>query len=223
MNSVGRQALAVLLAGALVGLPLYAASPRSLVGMAQGSGAIQINGAPFGGDASLFSGDNVRTGSSAPLTVISSPAERFRFEANTSAQVSKRAQGTLIRLNRGEVEFQTAGATSAELPGGIEVVPAASKTTVAMVNRLADGNAEVAVYKGAVEIAAADEKTTVTAGHAALLRPNSALNGQNSNQNNNSNRKKKAWAIFIATGLTAGTVAAVLASEQSNPVSVVDP
>jgi hypothetical protein len=219
MNSVGRQALAVLLSGALVGLPLFAASPRSLVGVAQGAGAIQINGEPFGGHAGLFSGDSIVTGVAAPLTVISSPVERFRFEPNTSAQVAKQARGTLIQLDNGAVEFQTSGATRAELPGGVTVQPSSSESTVAMVRRLANGSAEVAVYKGAVEVAAADEKTTVSAGHTALVRP--VVNAQNNNQNNNG--KKKAWAIFISTGLSAGAVGAVLANEQSHPVSTVDP
>jgi len=220
MKSVSRRALAVILFGALAGLALFAASPRGLVGVAQGSGAIQINGQPFGGRASLFSGDSIVTGAAAPLTVISSAVERFRFEPNSSARLAKEDQGTLIRLNRGAVEFQTDGATSARLPGGLTVRPEAHQLTVAGVNRLANGNTEVAVYKGAVEVAAADEKTTVSAGHTALVRPVSSA--QNTDQNHK-NRKKKAWAIFITTGLSAGAVGAVLANEQSNPVSKVDP
>lgn len=218
MNSICRQALAVALSGALVGLPLFASSPRSLVGMAQGSGAIQVNGEPFAGSGSLFNGDRIRTGRAAPLTVVSSSAERFRFEPNSSGRVAKQDQGTLIELARGAVEFRTIGATSAELPGGITVRPTSRKTTDAVVNRLADGNAKISVYKGAVEIAAANEKATVMAGHTALVR---LVSAQNSNQNNN--HKKKAWAIFISTGLAAGAAAAVLANEQSHPVSAVDP
>lgn len=220
MNSFGRQVLAIALSGALLGLPMSAASPRSLVGVAQGAGSIRINGEPFGGHASLFSGDKVITGNAAPLTVISSPVERFRFEPNTSGQVTRAQKETMIRLDSGAVEFQTAGATFAELPGDVAVRPTARKVTVALVHRLANGNAEVAVYKGSVEVAAANEKATVTAGHTAVLRPVSSAQAQNNNQQN---RKKKAWAIFITTGLSAGVVGAILANEQSHPVSVVDP
>lgn len=222
MKPLGRQALAIVVSGALAALPLFAATPRALVGMAQGAGPIEINGAPFGGHASLFSGDAVKTGARAPLTVISSAAERFRIEPNSSAQVAKVQQGNLIRLENGSVEFDTAGAISASLPGGLTVHPAASKPTVAMVHRLANGNAEVTVYKGSVEIAALNAKAMVPAGHTALVRALSATsNAQNSNSNNN--HKKKAWAIFIATGVSAAAVGAVLANEQSNPVSIVDP
>lgn len=222
MKSVSRQALAIFLSGILAGLPLFAASPRSLVGMAQGAGAIQINGMPFGGHASLFSGDSIVTGAAAPLMVISSPAERFRLEPNTAARVAKDQGGTLIHVESGGVEFQTAGATSASLPDGVTVQPKANTPTVALVNRLANGNAEVTVYKGSVEVASANAKAIVMAGHTALLRPIS--NAQNTSANNsNNNHKKKAWAIFIATGLSAGTVGAVLANEGSTPVSVVDP
>ena len=220
MNFVCRRALTIFLSGALVGLPLIAASPRSLVGVAQGSGAIEINGQPFGGQASLFSGDSIVTGAAAPLTVISSAKERFRFEPNSAARLAKVNRGTLIQLNRGAVEFQTAGATSAVLPGGLAVNPEAHQLTVANVNRLANGNTEVAVYKGAVHIVAADESATVSAGHTALVRPVSSA--QNANQGNK-NRKKKVWAIFITTGLSAGAVGAVLANEQSSPVFCVDP
>ena len=222
MNSLGRQALVVFVAGALVAWPMFAATPRGLVGMAQGAGPIEINGAPFGGRASLFSGDAVKTGAGAPLTVTSSAAERFRIEPNSSAQVARVQQSNLIRLENGSVEFDTAGATSASLPGGVTVHPAASKPTVALVHRLANGNAEVTVYKGSVEVAALNAKALVLAGHTALVRALSTTsNAQNSNANNN--HKKKAWAIFIAAGASAAAVGAVLANEQSNPVSVVDP
>lgn len=221
MSSIGRQALALLLAGALAGLPVVAASPRNLVGMAQGSGAIQINGQAFSGHASLFSGDSIVTGPAAPLTVVSSASERFRFEPASSAQVAKEQRQTLIRLESGAVEFQSEGAINTQLPGGLEILPSGGQVTLAMVNRLANGNASVAVYKGAVEINAAGEKASVTAGHTALVQ----ANAQNGNQDNNSNNnhKKKVWAIFISTGLTAAITGGILAAEPSNPVSAVDP
>jgi hypothetical protein len=221
MNSIGRQAVAIFLSGALAGLPLFAASPRGLVGVAQGAGAIQINGMPFGGHASLFSGDRIVTGSAAPLMVISSPSERFRVEPNTAARVAKDQGETLIQVESGGVEFQTAGATGASLAGGVTVQPKANTRTVALVNRLANGNAEVTVYKGSVEVASPNAKAIVIAGHTALLRPIS--NAQNASANNNNHHKRKVWAIFIATGLSAGAVGAVLANEDSSPVSVVDP
>jgi hypothetical protein len=218
MSSIGRQALALLLSGVLAGLPVLAASPGNLVGMAQGSGAIQINGQPFSGHASLFSGDSIVTGPAAPLTVVTSSSERFRFEPSSSAQVTKEQRQTLIRLASGAVEFQSEGATSTELPGGLAVRPTNGQVTLAMVNRLANGDANVAVYKGTVEIVAPGEKASVSAGHTALVR----ANAQNGNQNNN-NHKKKVWAIFISTGLTAAATGAILANEQSNPVSAIDP
>ena len=223
MKSLGRQALAILVSGTLAALPLFAASPRGLIGMAQGAGSIEINGAPFGGRANLFSGDSVETGAKAPLTVVTSAAERFRIEPNSSAEVAKVQQDNLIRLENGSVEFDTAGATSASLPGGLAVHPVASKPTVALVHRLANGDAEVTVYKGSVEVAALNAKAMIPAGHSALVRAlSTSSNAQNSNANNN-HHKRKAWAIFIVTGANAAAVAAVLANEQSTPVSIVDP
>lgn len=220
MYSLKRQAVAIFLSAMLVGLPVFGSSPSGLVGVAQGTGAIRINGQPFGGQASLFSGDQVVTGAKSPLTVISSAAERFRFEPGTSAQVAKDGRAIVIRLNTGVIDLRTAGALRANLPNGVTVRPAASVTTLAQINRLANGTAEVAVYKGTMEVADASESVTVNAGHTAVIGPESSAQIDNQNQKN---RKKKAWALFITTGLSAGAVAAILANEQSHSVSVIDP
>ncbi len=221
MNSLGRRAVTIFLSGVLVGLPLFASSPRGLVGVAQGTGTIQINGQPFGGQASLFSGDRILTGAASPLTVISSPAERIRFEPGTSAQVAKENQANIVRLDLGTVEFRTAGATTTELPNGITVQPASSTVTLAQVSRLANGTSKVAVYKGSVEVADATENVTVGAGHTAIIGADSS-NSQTNDQNKKKH-KKKVWAIVISTGVSAGAVAAILLNEKTNFVSVVDP
>ena len=221
MNSLRHQALAVFLSGMLAALPLLGSSPQGLVGVAQGVGTIQINGQPFGGQASLFSGDRILTGTKSPLMVISSPAERMRFEPGTQAQLSKDNQTTTIRLNLGAVDFRTAGEIRAALPDGISVQPTEGKTTLARVSRLANGNDEVAVYKGSVTVADASESVNVSAGHTAVVGPNAS--GAQNSQSNKNNRKKKMWAILISSGLSAGAVAAILANNQTNFVSVVDP
>ena len=220
MKSLGRQAIAVFLSGMLVGLPVLASSPRGLVGIAQGKGTIQINGQPFGGQASLFSGDRILTGAKSPLTVISSPAERFRFEPGTSAEVAKNNQANVVRLSVGAVEFRTSGATKAELPNGETVDPRSSTVTLAQVSRLADGTSRVAVYKGSVEVADATEN----AGHTAIIGPDATATASQSNdQNNKKKKKKKVLAIVLTAGVSAGTVAAILLNEKTNFVSVVDP
>lgn len=225
MKVFGRRAVAIFLSGMLVGLPVLGSSPRGLVGVAQGKGAIQINGQPFGGQASLFSGDRILTGAASPLTVISSPAERIRFEPRTSAEVAKENHENVVRLNLGAMEFRTAGATKTELPNGVRVQPRSSTVTLAQVSRLADGTSRVAVYKGSVEVADATESVTVNAGHTAVIGPNtSATTAQSNDQNNKKKKKKKkVWAIIVSTGLSAGAVGAILASEKTNFVSVVDP
>jgi len=222
MKSLGRRAVAIFLSGMLVGLPVLGASPRGLVGVAQGTGTIQINGQPFGGQASLFSGDRILTGAASPLTVISSPAERLRFEPGTSAEVARDNQANVVRLNLGAVEVRTAGATKAELPNGVSVEPRSSTVTLAQVSRLANGTSRVAVYKGSVEVADAAESVTVNAGHTAVIGPNAATTSQ-SNDQNKKKKKKKVWAIVVTTGLSAGTAAAILLNEKTNFVSVVDP
>lgn len=221
MNFRKRFIVSIFAAGVLAALPTFASSPQGLVGVAQGSGSIKINGQPFGGQASLFSGDKILTGPRSLLTVISSPSEQARFKPGTSAQVARQGENTVIRLNTGAVEFRTAGAVQAYLPNGITVRPAVSTKTLAQVNRLANGTSEVAVYKGSVEVANAKEHVTVNAGHTAVIEPGAG--SQNANANQNNNKKKKLWAIFIATGLSGGAVAAVLANKPSNNVSAVDP
>jgi len=221
MKSLGRQAIAVFLSGILVGLPVLASSPRGLVGVAQGTGTIQINGQPFGGQASLFSGDRILTGAASPLTVISSPAERIRFEPGTSAQVARENQANVVRLSLGAIELRTAGATNAELPNGVSVRPASSTTTLAQVSRLSNGTSEVAVYKGSVEVANATENVTVAAGHTAIIGADTAAT-QTTDQDKKK-KKKKVWAIVITAGVSAGAVAAILVNEKTNFVSVVDP
>jgi hypothetical protein len=211
-----RQTLAVLLACALTGLPVLGTSPRGLVGVAQGAGTIQVNGQPFEGQGSLFSGDRILTGAASPLTVVSSATERLRFEALTSAQVTKRAQATVVYLNTGAVEFQTVGATSAELPNGISVRPAAATKTLAQISRLANGKSEVAVYKGTVEVADATDSVTVHAGHTAVISANAQTDQKNK-------KKKKLWAIFVSAGVSAGAAAAIIASEQTRIESAIDP
>ncbi len=202
----------------LASLPLFASSPKGLVGFAQGMGKIQINGHPFGGQASLFSGDRILTGKKSPLTVISSAAERMRFEPGTAARVERDGSATVIRLTTGAVDFRTAGALKTDLPNGITVQPAANTTTLAQVNRMANGTAEVAVYKGTVEVANASRHVTVNAGHTAVI------GAQNANSNQKKKKKrKKLWAIFVATGVSAGAVAAILANEKSSNISAVDP
>jgi ferric-dicitrate binding protein FerR (iron transport regulator) len=222
MNSLGRQALAILLSGMLAGLPLFASSPRGLVGIAQGKGTIQINGQPFGGQASLFSGDRILTGEASPLTVISSPAERFRFEPGTSAEVARENQANVVRLNVGTVEFRTAGATKTLLPNGVTVQPASRTVTLAQVSRLENGTSKVAVYKGSVEVADATENVTVGAGHTAILGADTNSSDAQTNDQNKKH-KKKVLAIVVTGGLTAGAVAAILANEQTNFVSKIDP
>jgi hypothetical protein len=222
MNSLGRRAVAIFLSGMLVGLPVLGSSPRGLVGVAQGKGAIQINGQPFGGQASLFSGDRILTGAASPLTVISSPAERIRFEPGTSAEVAKDNQANVVRLDLGTMEFRTSGATKAVLPNGVTVNPRSSTVTLAQVSRLADGTSRVAVYKGSIEVADAAESVTVNAGHTAVIGPNAATASQTNDQNKKK-KKKKALAILISAGLSAGAVGAILANEKTNFVSVVDP
>jgi hypothetical protein len=213
-----RQTLAVLLAGALTGLPVLGTSPRGLVGVAQGAGTIQVNGQPFEGQGSLFSGDQILTGAASPLTVVSSATERLRFEALTSAQVTKRDQATVIHLNTGAVEFQTVGATSAELPNGISVRPAAATKTLAQISRLANGKSEVAVYKGTVEVSDATDSVTVHAEHTAVISPSAEAQTDQKNK-----KKKKLWAIFISAGVSAGAAAAIIASEQTRIESAIDP
>lgn len=212
--------MSVFVTGMLAALPALASGAHGLVGVAQGTGSIKINGQPFGGQASLFSGDKILTGPRSPLTVISSPAEQVRFEPSTSAQVARRGKNTVIHLNVGAVEFRTVGAVQTDLPNGITVRPAVNTTTLAQVNRMANGKSEVAVYKGSVEVANADEHVTVNAGHTAVIGPSAGSANGNANQNN---KKKKLWAIFVATGLSGGAVAAILANEPSNNVSAVDP
>ena len=221
MNSLRRRAVAIFLSGLLVGLPLSGSSLQGLVGVAQGTGAIRINGQPFGGQASLFSGDRILTGAASPLTVISSPAEQFRFEPGTSAQVSRENQANIVRLNLGAVEFRTSGATKAELPDGVTVQPASGTVTLAQVSRQANGASEVAVYKGSVELADATRNVTVAAGHTAVIGADSSTS-QTTDQNKKKHRKK-VWAILITSGLTAGATAAILANEQTNFVSKIDP
>jgi hypothetical protein len=219
MYSLKRHAVALCLAG-LLALPAFASSPKGLVGMAQGTGPIQINGLRFEGQTSLFSGDRIVTGSKSLLTLISSPAERVRFQPGTSAEVAKDGSATVIRLNKGVIDFRTAGALRADLPNGVTVSPAESTTTLAEVNRLANGTAEVAVYKGTVEVANAENHVTVNAGHTAVIGPQA---GSQNAQNQNNKKKKKLWAIFIAAGVNAGVVAAILANEKSSNISAVDP
>jgi hypothetical protein len=211
------------MAGVLVALPAFASSPQGLVGVAQGTGSIKINGQPFGGQASLFSGDKILTGPRSPLTVISSPSEQVRFEPGTSAQVARHGRGTVIRLNTGAVEFRTAGAVQTDLSNGITVRPAVNTTTLAQVNHMANGTSEVSVYKGSVVVANAEEHVTVKAGQTAAIGSSAGSQNGNSNQNKNKKKKKRLWAIFVATGLNGGAVAAILANEPSNNVSVVDP
>lgn len=222
MKSLRTQTLAVCLSGMLAALPVLGSSPQGLVGVAQGMGTIQINGHAFGGQASLFSGDRILTGTKSPLMVISSAAERMRFEPGTQARLSKQNRTTTIRLNLGAVDFRTAGEIQAALPDGISVEPMAGKTTLARVSRLANGTDEVAVYKGSVTVADASESMNVSAGHTAVVGPNGA-GAQNNQSNDKNNRKKKMWAIFITSGLSAGAVAGILAYNQTNFVSVVDP
>lgn len=219
MFSLKRHAVAVCLAS-LLALPAFASSPKGLVGVAQGTGPIQINGQRFEGQASLFSGDRIVTGSNSLLTVISSPAERVRFQSGTSAEVAKDGPATVIRLDTGVIDFRTAGALRADLPNGVTVSPAESTTTLAQVNRLANGTAEVAVYKGTVEVANAENHVTVNAGHTAVIGPQT---GSQNAQNQKNKKKKKLWAIFIATGVNAGVVAAILANEKSSSISAIDP
>jgi hypothetical protein len=221
MNSLGRRAVTIFLSGLLVGLPLAGSSLQGLVGVAQGTGTISINGQPFGGQASLFSGDRILTGAASPLTVISSPAEQFRFEPGTSAQVSRENQANIVRLNLGAVEFRTSGATKAELPDGVTVQPASGTVTLAQVSRQANGASEIAVYKGSVELADATRNVTVAAGHTAVIGADSSTS-QTTDQNKKKHRKK-VWAILITSGLTAGATAAILANEQTNFVSKIDP
>lgn len=222
MKSLGRQAVAIFMSGMLMGLPVLASSPRGLVGVAQGKGSIRINGQPFGGQASLFSGDRILTGAASPLTVISSPAERIRFEPGTSAEVAKENQANVVRLNLGAMEFRTSGATKAELPNGVTVDPRSSTVTLAQVSRLANGTSRVAVYEGSVEVADATENVTVNAGHTAVIGPNAGTTAQNNDQNKKK-KKKKVLAIILTAGVSAGAAAAILASEKTNFVSVVDP
>ena len=222
MKSLWSQALAVCLSGMLAALPVLGLSPQGLVGVAQGMGTIQINGHPFGGHASLFSGDRFVTGTKSPLMMISSAAEQMRFEPGTQAQLSKKKQATTILLHWGAVDLRTAGETQTALPGGISVSPMAGQTPLVRVSRLTSGNDEVAVYKGSVIVADASESVNVTAGHTAVVGPNGT--GAQSNQSNDkNNRKKKMWAIFITSGLSAGAVAAILAYNQTNFVGVADP
>lgn len=215
MRSVSRRVVVFLTSAALLGLTTYAASPRGLVGLAQGSGAIQINGQPFEGQASLWSGDQIRTGSASPLTVIASPSERVRFEPGTSAQVTKQDRATLIALDAGAIDFETAGATKTDLPDGISVSPSDSTVTLAQVARLANGGAQIAVYKGSLEIADADGTVTVNAGHTAVLDPQT--------DQDKKKKRKKVWALFISTGLSVGAAAAIIANEPLRVVSAVDP
>lgn len=219
MKVLAKQIVAVLLAGAFVGLPAIGSSPASLVGVAQGTGAIQINGQTFEGQASLFSGDRILTGAGSPLTVFSSAAERLRFESQTSATVTKLNKVTVVHLDTGAVDLATSGETSAILPDGISVTPAASTKTLAQVERLTNGNAQVSVYQGRMQVIDADETITVNAGHTAVISP--ASNAQN-NQSQKKH-KKKLWAIFIATGINVGITAAILANEQSHVISAIDP
>jgi hypothetical protein len=63
---------------------------------------------------------------------------------------------------------------------GISVQPVVGKTTLARVSRPANGNDEVAVYKGSVTVASARESAKVSAGHTTIVGPNgsAAQNGQ---------------------------------------------
>jgi hypothetical protein len=221
MYSLKRQAVAVFLAGLMAGLPVLGSSPKGLVGVAQGTGSIRVNGQTFEGQASLFNGDRIVTGSKSLLTVISSPAERIRFQPETSAQVAREGRSTVVRLRLGAIDFRTAGAMRTVLPSGVTVSPAESTTTLAQVNRLANGTEEVAVYKGTVEVANAKEHVTVNAGHTAVIGP--AANSQNGQNQKKKKKKKKLAAIIIAAGVNAGVVAAILANEKSSNISAVDP
>jgi hypothetical protein len=214
MRSVSR-AFVLLSSAALMSLTAYAATPRGLVGVAQGSGSIQINGQPFEGQGSLWSGDQILTGSASPLTVISSPSERLRFEPDTSAQVTKQDRTTLVTLGVGAVDFETSGATQTNLPDGVSVRSSASMATLAQVARLENGGAQIAVYKGSLEIVDADGTVTVNAGHTAVLDPQT--------DQDKKKKKKKVWALFISTGLSVGAAVAVIVNEPSKFVSVVDP
>jgi hypothetical protein len=221
MRAIIRQSLAVLCAALMLGLPASASSPDQLVGMAVAAGPATINGQRIYGQTSVYSGDQLQSGENAPVMVVAAPQEKVRLAPESSARVLKSEKTTLVTLEQGSLDLESAGSTHAVLgPTGIEVRPSGGTLAVAEVSALPQGVYQVSVAEGTVEVVDGDTATRVNSGHMAVVGTKPSNDPPNSDKGNG---KKKAAIALLLAGANIAAVAAVLANEGSKSISPTAP
>jgi hypothetical protein len=222
MRGITRQGVALLCAGLMVGLPVSAAGTNQLVGVAVAAGPATINGQRIYGQTSVYSGDRLQTSQDAPVTVVATPQEKIRLAPASSARLLKNEKTTLVTLEQGSLDLDSAGSTHAVLgPTGIEVRPAGRAPAVAEVSALPKGIYQVSVAEGTVEVVDGDTATTVDSGHIAVV---GMKNSNDAPTADKTSKKKKVLIVVLLAGANIGAVAGVLANEgtkgvRSAPVS----
>lgn len=168
---LGGQALALALALLLVALPTFG-DPAGLIGVARGSGPIEINGMLFPAESNMYDGDQIRTGEQASLSLIISSEEKILLGPNSQVRIDRRGNKNILSLQRGVANFRSSGAIGVTIEEyGVQIRVRSGPPALAQVAYLAPGNSHVAALEGSLEVTTSRETYVVTEGTALRLVP----------------------------------------------------
>jgi hypothetical protein len=204
----GRQATALLIAMAVIGLcvPASSAAPnpdsKPAIGAITVNGVVQINGLPVISGQTIFSGSSIRTSTEAESTLELGNLARLKLEAETSLTLESSKLSLSASLDNGAVR--------ALVPGGIQAdirTADASITTdagqLAVFSVLGDScSTTLSVQAGRVDIRSGNKMKSVSSGESFSTSGTSLAPGP---QHNFNNRKK--FGLLVGIG---GAIAILL-------------
>ena len=175
MRSHQRQGQAVSVGFLLCVFLPFNLKAAEVVGVAKAAGPAQLNGVPFPGEVSVFSGDRLSTGKQTTLVVSSGPQERVHLAGGSSAQITKQDGRLTVSVLKGVVGFESAGRTRIMLEQyGVTIEGKGGEgenghPIIGQVALVGPGKAEIKVLTGAVELIGAQQTVSLKKGDLGLI------------------------------------------------------
>lgn len=169
MRPLYSQGLSLFLSVLLVSLPISGGTAE-LIGVAKATGPAEVNGLPFPGETTLYSGDRVSTGQESHLTLFTNPQERVYIAASSSARLFKHGEATVVALEQGTVAFRASGHTYLTLNEyDVTIRSQSDAPAVAQVTLSKERGAQVQALKGAIEVAAPSQSVLLQPEQVAVI------------------------------------------------------
>lgn len=215
MHHSYRQILAVFISALFAFSPLYGSSAE-LVGVANATGSAEMDGVLLPSGSSVFSGARLRTGPDSTLTLLSSPEERINLASESLARFLKDGDTTVVALEKGMVDFRSAGRTRAVIESfGIEVRPNGNFSSSAKLALMNSRQAQVSVLQGSVEVTAPDQGIVLQAGQSALITASDA--GPSPSPDKSPAKKRAIAFVIFAAASAAIAIPLALREETVSP------